>query len=231
MVLFSLAGFSCSRAPEGSSDNVPDPKIDETIQANNQQASDNKSGDKSPNIDSHRTKSIVLGGGCFWCVEAVYENVKGIKDAESGYAGGSAHDANYNKVSRGKTDHAEVIKLVYDPSEITLGQILKIFFTVAHDPTTLNRQGNDVGRQYRSAIFYANDEQKEISEKYIQQLEDEGIYKPGEIVTTLEPLDEYYPAEAYHQDYAENNPNQPYIRYQAMPKVEKLKNKFPEKLK
>jgi peptide methionine sulfoxide reductase msrA/msrB len=166
--------------------------------------------------------TAVFAGGCFWCTEAVFEQLNGVKAVVSGYAGGTAATANYKAVSNGNTDHAEVIEVTYDPAVVSYDKLLDIFFTVAHDPTTLNRQGNDVGRQYRSAIFFANQQEKAAAEAYIKKLTDEKHYGSKPIVTTLEPLDAFYPAEAYHQDYAVNNPDQPYIRYQAMPKVEKL---------
>lgn len=172
----------------------------------------------------------VFAGGCFWCTEAVFEPLAGVYEVVSGYAGGTADTANYQAVSNKLTDHAEAIRISYDPSVITYGELLKIFFTVAHDPTQLNRQGNDVGKHYRSAIFYANDEEKQAAQAYIEQLTEAKVFdKP--IVTTLEPLNAFYVAEAYHQDYAALNPNQPYIFYQALPKVEKLKEKFSDKLK
>ena len=172
----------------------------------------------------------VLAGGCFWCVEAVYEQLTGILDAESGYAGGSAETAKYELVSRGNTGHAEAVRIVYDPAAISYGQILKVFFTVAHDPTQKNRQGPDVGPQYRSAVFYANDQEKQVAEAYIRKLNESGHFdKP--LATTLEPLEAFYPAEGYHQDYARNNPAQPYIVFQARPKVEKVREKFPDALK
>jgi peptide methionine sulfoxide reductase msrA/msrB len=177
-----------------------------------------------------RTASIVLAGGCFWCTEAVFEPLQGVIDVTSGYAGGTEENANYASVSNGITQHAEVIRVTYDPNRISLDELLKIFFTVAHDPTTLNRQGADVGTQYRSAIFYADDAQKQAARRMIDQLTERQTFK-NPIVTTLEPLEGFYPAEAYHQDYAELNPNQPYVQAVALPKVEKLKDKYGDKLK
>jgi peptide-methionine (S)-S-oxide reductase len=175
-------------------------------------------------------RSAVLAGGCFWCVEAVFKELQGVESVRSGYAGGTAETANYKTVCSGKTDHAEAIEIVYDPARVTFGQLLKIHFSIAHDPTQLNRQGNDVGPQYRSAIFYADAEQKRVAEAYIRQLNEGGVFN-GPIVTTLEPLKEFFAAESYHQDYAAQNPAQPYILYVAQPKVEKLREYFGDRLK
>ena len=175
-------------------------------------------------------KIAVLAGGCFWCVEAVFKELRGVISVRNGYAGDSAATANYRTVCSGRTNHAEAIEVGYDASQTTFGQLLKIHFSVAHDPTQLNRQGNDVGRQYRSAIFYADGEQKRISEAYIRQLNEARVFTDP-IVTTLEPLEAFYPAEEYHQDYAARNPDQPYIVYVAQPKVDKLRENFAERLK
>lgn len=174
--------------------------------------------------------TLVLGGGCFWCTEAVYRLLDGVISVRPGYAGGSADTADYRTVCTGSTGHAEVIEVRYDPSRISYGQILKVFFSVAHDPTQMNRQGADVGTQYRSAIFYASEEERRVAEAYIRQLNAAGIYD-AEIATTLEPLETFYTAEEYHHDYAERNPHQPYIRMVSDPKVKKLKESFAEKLK
>lgn len=175
-------------------------------------------------------QTAVLAGGCFWCVEAVFEPVQGVIDAVSGYAGGTKETADYQTVCSGMTDHAEAVRIRYDPQRITYGQILKLFFSIAHDPTQLNRQGNDMWRQYRSAIFYADDAQKEVAEAYIRQLDEAHVFD-APIVTTLEPLNGFYEAEDYHQDYAERNPWQPYIAYTAAPKVKKLHQYYGDKLK
>jgi peptide-methionine (S)-S-oxide reductase len=175
-------------------------------------------------------QSVVLAGGCFWCVEAVYVEVDGILGVTSGYAGGTAETADYQTVCSGRTNHAEVVKVTYDPSRISYGQVLKLFFSIAHDPTTVDRQGNDVGRQYRSAIFYADEQQKQVARAYIDQLNRAGAVR-GTIVTTLEPLEAFYVAEDYHQNYAARNPAQPYIAAVAMPKVKKLRQHFGERLK
>lgn len=172
----------------------------------------------------------VFAGGCFWCVEAVFAELRGVESVRSGYAGGSAETANYKTVCSGNTDHAEAIEIIYDASKVTYGQLLKIHFSIAHDPTTRDRQGNDVGRQYRSAIFYANDEQRRIAEAYIKQMNEARVFN-APIVTTLEPLKQFFVAEAYHQNYAALNPSQPYIAYVAQPKVEKLREYFGDRLK
>jgi len=175
-------------------------------------------------------KSVVLAGGCFWCTEAVFLQLRGVRSVMSGYSGGSASTANYRAVCGGDTGHAEVIEIRYDASQCTLGQLLKIFFSIAHDPTQLNGQGADIGTQYRSAVFFADDEQKRVTEAYIRQLNSAGVFsKP--IVTTLEPLETFYPAEAYHQNYAALNPGQPYIAGVAAPKVSRLRENFSDHLK
>lgn len=171
-------------------------------------------------------QTLVLAGGCFWCVEAVFEIMEGVDDVISGYSGDTKEKAKYDVVSTGSTKHAEAVLITFDPTKTTYGQLLKIFFSVVHDPTSLNRQGADVGPQYRSAIFYANDEQKQVAEAYIKQLNDAHVFaKP--IVTQLTPLDKFYTAENYHQNYAVQNRQNPYIVNVSDPKVEKLKKLFP----
>src|SRR2546429_9145183 len=165
----------------------------------------------------------VLAGGCFWCVEAVYKNLDGVASVNSGSAGGTADTADYETVSAGTTDHAESVEVVYDPSRISYGQILKVFFAIAHDPTQLNRQGPDTGRQYRSAIFYLDDEQKRVADGYIGQLNKARVFD-GPIVTEVVPLKAFFEAETYHQDYAARNPSSPYIVVNAQPKVSKLRS-------
>ena len=171
-------------------------------------------------------QTIVLGGGCFWGIEAVFRHVKGVQSAVSGYAGGTAADATYKKVSSGDTAHAEVVQVTYDPAQVSLGQLLKIFFSVAHDPTQLNRQGPDTGPQYRSEIFFTTPEQEKTARDYIGQLDASGVFTRP-IVTKVTPLETFYPAEAYHQNYAALNPDQPYIVIHDRPKVENLKKSFP----
>jgi len=172
-------------------------------------------------------QTAVVAGGCFWGVQAVFAHVKGVIIATSGYAGGSAKTADYETVSAGDTGHAESVQIVYDPSQITYGELLRIFFSVAHDPTQLNRQGPDEGPQYRSSIFYSNQEQKKIAEGYISQLDAAKVFR-HRIVTKVVPLEAFYPAEAYHQNYAALHPDQPYIMFNDAPKVEHLKQAFPE---
>ena len=172
----------------------------------------------------------VLAGGCFWCVEAVYQPLDGVQSVVSGYAGGDAESANYEAVCSGRTGHAEVVEVRYDPHRISYGALLKLFFAVAHDPTQKDRQGNDRGPQYRSAIFPVDEAQRKVAEDYIQQLNNAGAFT-APIVTTLEPGRPFHPAEDYHQDFARRNPNQPYITHVAKPKLEKLHAAFPEMLK
>lgn len=182
-----------------------------------------------PPIDEKPAQGLrkaVFAGGCFWCTEAVFELIEGVRDVVSGYSGGSAETANYRRVSMGDTGHAEAVEITYDPSVVTYGQLLRVFFEVAHDPTQLNRQGPDVGPQYRSGIFYLNDEQRRIAEAYIRTLNEARVFR-SKIVTELAPFKAFYPAEGYHQDYAANNPGNPYIYYNAVPKVEKLKKACP----
>jgi len=184
-------------------------------------------------------KTLIIGGGCFWCVEAIIEDLKGVHFVESGYAGGKTKNPTYGDVTSGRTGHAEVVRVVYDPNVISSRDLLRVFF-VTHDPTTLNRQGPDVGTQYRSVVFYKTDEEKKVAQEIIKQITDEGIYK-NPIVTTLEPLTEYYPAEAYHQDYfvkfekateAERaNMNAGYCAAVIEPKVRKFREKYVNKLK
>jgi peptide-methionine (S)-S-oxide reductase len=172
-------------------------------------------------------ETAVFAGGCFWGTQAVFERVKGVIETTAGYAGGSAKTATYNQVITETTGHAESVEVVYDPSRITYGQLLRIFFSVAHDPTELNRQGPDVGPSYRSAIFYTNDEQKRIATSYIAQLDAAKVF-PNRIVTELTPLRGFYRAENYHQDYALKNPGNPYIQICDLPKIKSLKQQFPE---
>jgi len=174
--------------------------------------------------------TIVVAGGCFWCTEAVYRQLDGVLSVRPGYAGGAAQTANYQDVCSGATGHAEAIEIRFDPSRVALGQILKIFFSIAHDPTQVNRQGADVGTQYRSAIFYSNEAQRRLAERYIRQIDAARVFD-APVATTLEPLERFFEAEQYHHDYAARNPNQPYIRAVAAPKVEKLRAAHGEMLK
>ena len=208
--LLILVGFTvaCSTA-DASSTPLPDPEVD------------------APLAKSMGEQKAVLAGGCFWGVEAVFEHVKGVSDAKSGYAGGDAASADYRKVSSGTTGHAESVLVTYDPSQVTYGQLLKVFFSVAHDPTELNRQGPDRGTQYRSAIFYANEEQKRIAEAYIKQLDRAKVFNQP-IVTQVSPLEAFHDAEAYHQDYLAKHPDEPYIVINDLPKVENLRKQLPQ---
>jgi peptide-methionine (S)-S-oxide reductase len=179
---------------------------------------------------SKGTETLVLAGGCFWGVEAVFERLKGVTDAVSGYAGGSKATAHYEVVSMGVTGHAESVRITYEPAQVSLGQLLKVFFAVAHDPTQLNRQGPDEGTQYRSSIFFTNDEQKQVALAYIAQLDAANVFK-RKIVTKVVPLDGFYPAEAYHQNFLERNRTYPYIVYNDLPKLEQLEREFPSLVK
>ena len=184
---------------------IPAPALDETANADKQ--------------------TVVLAGGCFWGVQAVFQHTKGVTSAVSGYAGGDKSTAHYETVGTGRTGHAESVSVTFDPHQISLGKILQIYFSVAHNPTELNRQGPDVGTQYRSAIFYADDEQKKVAAAYVAQLDKAKVF-PGPIVTQLEPLRGFYAAEDYHQDFAVLHPSYPYIVFNDLPKVENLKKLF-----
>lgn len=204
-----LAGTVACSAGNASAFAVPGPAVDAAKAA--------KPGEQT----------AVVAGGCFWGIQAVFQHVKGVKSATSGYSGGEARTAQYEIVSTGETGHAESVKITYDPSQVTYGELLRVFFSVAHDPTELNRQGPDQGTQYRSVIFYANDEQKKIAEGYIAQLDKARVF-PRAIVTQVVPLKAFYPAEAYHQNYATLHPDEPYIVYNDAPKVAHLRQQFPE---
>ncbi len=203
---FALAAFGATAS------NFPDPVQDIKVAAAGTQ------------------QTAVLAGGCFWGVEAVFERLEGVADVVSGYAGGSKSTAHYQIVSMGTTGHAESVQVTYDPAKITYGQLLKVFFAVAHDPTELNRQGPDEGTQYRSAIFFATPEQKAVAEAYIRQLDEAKVFR-HRIVTKVDPLDGFYPAEAYHQNFLDRNPTYPYIVYNDLPKLAALTKVFPELLK
>jgi peptide-methionine (S)-S-oxide reductase len=178
-------------------------------------------------VTSPGQKTAVIAGGCFWGIQAVFQHVKGVVSATSGYSGGSMKNPDYETVSTGKTGHAESVQIVYDPSQVTYGELLRVFFSVAHDPTELNRQGPDDGTQYRSVIFYGNEEQKRIAEAYIAQLAQAKVYRK-KIVTQVAPLKAFYPAEGYHQDYAKRHPDDGYIVVNDVPKVANLQKEFPE---
>ena len=195
-----------------SPEKFPDPIADEPVPAVNGEA------------------LAVLAGGCFWCVEAVYKQLDGVSSVVSGYAGGTAETADYHTVSSGRTGHAEAVQVRFDPARVSFGQLLKVFFSIAHDPTQRDRQGPDVGKQYRSAIFYADDAQKRTAEQYITQLDRARVFDTP-IVTQVLPLDRFYEGEEYHQDYAERNPGQPYILFNAVPKVQKVRKYFADRVK
>lgn len=201
-----MAAMACGIGGSANAAPLPDAAMDEHLQT--------------------ASASVVLAGGCFWGVQAVFQHVKGVASAVSGYAGGEQKTAEYELVSSGTTGHAEAVQVTYDPKQVTLGQLLKVYFSVAHNPTELNYQGPDHGTQYRSAIFFNTPEQKKIAEAYIAQLNQTKLYN-GPIVTTLEPLKAFYSAEAYHQDYARLHPDNPYIAHNDLPKVANLKTEFP----
>ncbi|MFZ0803649.1 MAG: peptide-methionine (S)-S-oxide reductase MsrA [Terriglobales bacterium] len=181
----------------------------------------------APTAKAQSEQTAVVAGGCFWGIQAVFQHVKGVVSATSGYSGGASVTAHYEVVSTGATGHAESVKIVYDPSQITYGELLRVFFSVALDPTELNRQGPDEGTQYRSAIFYSSDEQQHIAEAYIAQLDQAKVFSRP-IVTQVAPLKAFYAAEAYHQNYAANHPDDLYIRYNDAPKVTRLRQQFPD---
>jgi peptide-methionine (S)-S-oxide reductase len=212
LVLLSSLALTASVAMAGEHAQFPDPAVD------------------VPAATGQDKQIAVLAGGCFWGVEGVFERVKGVTDVVSGFSGGDKKTAHYETVSEGDTGHAESVKITFDPAKVTYGQLLKIFFSVAHDPTELNRQGPDTGTQYRSAIFYADDEQKKVAQAYIQQLNDAHIFS-RRIVTQVVPLNGFYAAEAYHQHFLDNNMNYPYIVYNDLPKIRALKKEYPEMCK
>ncbi len=213
IVATACAPGSAGAAPAGKTFALPDPKVDVAKPA-------------SPG------KAVaVFAGGCFWGVEAVFEQLRGVGQVSSGYSGGTTPPpVDYDDVSTGRTGYAEAVRIEYDPAKISYGQLLKVFFSVAHDPTQLNRQGPDTGTQYRSAIFYGDAEQQKVARAYVAQLDAAKAY-PSKIVTQLAPLKKFYPAEAYHQDYMKRNPNQPYIVAHDRPKLVALKKQFPQLLK
>jgi peptide-methionine (S)-S-oxide reductase len=206
-----LAGMVVSPLPAsaGRRNEIPAPAADATPAA------------------THGEESVVFAGGCFWGIQAVFQHIKGVVSATSGYSGGDAKTAEYETVSTGRTGHAESVKVVYDPSQVTYGQLLHVFFSVAHDPTELNRQGPDEGSQYRSVVFYTTPDQLRVTRAYIEQLDKARVFKHA-IVTQVVPLKAFYPAEAYHQNYATLHPDSMYIRFNDAPKVENLKQVFPQ---
>jgi peptide-methionine (S)-S-oxide reductase len=180
-------------------------------------------------MSNEKTEVAVFGGGCFWCTEAVFDELRGVRSVVSGYAGGKTKNPTYEQVCMGTSGHAEVIKIEFDPAEVSFRDLMTVFFAT-HDPTTLNRQGNDAGTQYRSAILYANDQQKQEAAAFIKELDEAKTFR-SPIVTTIEPLAEFYPAEDYHQKYYANNPYQPYCQYTIPPKLSKLHKQFAQLLK
>ena len=212
-LVITITACGISRVAAGSSvptpGTVPNPKLDAPLAA------------------TKGEQTAVLAGGCFWGVDAVFKHVKGVLRVESGYAGGSPDTAQYETVSSGQTGHAESVHITYDPSQITYGQLLKVFFAVAHDPTELNRQGPDIGTQYRSAIFYGNAEQKRIAESYIVQLDQAKVFL-SKIVTQVVALKSFNEAESYHQNYLATHMDEPYIVYNDLPKLENLRKQLPE---
>jgi peptide-methionine (S)-S-oxide reductase len=209
LLMVTIAAVAACNAGDRPAANIPGPAVDAAL------------------ATAKAQQTGVVAGGCFWGIQAVFQHVKGVISATSGYSGGAANTAEYELVSNGDTGHAESVRITYDPSQITYGQLLRVFFSVAHDPTQLNRQGPDTGTQYRSSIFYANDEQKRIAEAYIAQLDKAKVY-PRAIVTQVVALKAFYPAEAYHQDYAAHHPDNPYIVYNDAPKVANLRQQFPD---
>ena len=209
MVLTVLAGTLACQTGRGASAAVPAPAADEA------------------KATARGKETAVVAGGCFWGIQAVFQHVKGVRSSTSGYSGGTVEHPDYETVSSGRTGHAESVQIVYDPSQVTYGELLRVFFSVALDPTELNRQGPDEGTQYRSIIFYGSEEQKRIAEAYIAQLDQAKVF-PRAIVTQVVALQKFYPAEPYHQNYAELHPDNPYIVHNDAPKVANLKKEFPE---
>ena len=208
-ILVTLAGVSAYSRSNASATSFPAPAVDDSLASSSSQ------------------QTAVIAGGCFWGIQAVFQHVKGVISATSGYSGGEAKTAHYRTVGTGTTGHAESVKIVYDPSQITYGQLLRVFFSVAHDPTELNRQGPDDGTQYRSAIFYNSDGQKRIADAYIAQLDQAKVYR-DKIVTQVVPLKGFYEAEGYHQNFAALHPDDGYIVVNDAPKVAHLRQEFPD---
>src|SRR6266513_1206227 len=209
LALFLVGGITACGTATASVTEIPSPVLD------------------APLTSARGQQTAVLAGGCFWGVEAVFEHVKGVIKVTSGYSGGAASTAQYETVSTGATGHAESVRIIYDPSQISYGQLLKVFFSVAHDPTELNRQGPDTGTQYRSAIFYSNDEQQRVAKAYIAQLQEAKSFSRP-IVTEVAPLNAFYPAEAYHQNYLAQHPENMYIVINDLPKIGELRKQFPD---
>jgi peptide-methionine (S)-S-oxide reductase len=209
LVVVVVVFFASRRNAASAATAIPNPAVDETLAA------------------QPGRETVVLAGGCFWGVQAVFEHVRGVTQTTAGYSGGSVKNPGYEDVSTGDTGHAESVEIVYDPSKITFGQLLKVFFSVVHDPTQLNRQGPDTGTQYRSAIFFDNSEQQRVAQAYIEQLNQAKVF-PAPIVTQIAQLKAFYPAESYHQDYAAHHPENPYIMICDLPKLKNFKEEFPD---
>ncbi len=237
--LMAMLAFSLTAAPLGGCDGSPAASASAEAEAGredkpmtmNPDASDvvkrlpaPQQGLPDEPTDASAERTAVFAGGCFWCVEAVFEPLAGVRSVVSGYAGGSADTADYQLVARGRTNHAEAVRVVYDPSKITYAQLLRVFFAT-HDPTQVNRQGPDVGKQYRTAVFYNDEAQRQVAAAYIEQLERAEVFDRP-VATQLEPLDGFYDAEAYHQDFVQRNPDHGYVRMWALPKLEKLRRQF-----
>src|SRR2546421_574832 len=205
--LFLLSTLACNGASAAVA--IPNPAVDE------------------PSAKTSGKATVVLAGGCFWGIQAVFEHVKGVVSVTAGYSGGDANTAHYEMVETGTTGHAESVKIIYDPSQVSYGRLLKVFFSVAHDPTELNRQGPDEGPQYRSALFYANEAQRQAAQGYMARLERDHVFSRP-IVTQVVPLVKFYPAEEYHQNYLARHPDQLYIVYNDLPKLAQLKERLPE---
>jgi peptide-methionine (S)-S-oxide reductase len=205
--VFALGSLTACSAM-ASNANLPDPSVD------------------APKASAHGNETAVLAGGCFWGMQSVFEHVKGVRQVQAGYSGGEASTAHYDDVSDGDTGHAESVQITFDPAVISYGQLLKVYFAVAHDPTQLNRQGPDTGTQYRSEIFYGNAEQQKVAQAYVAQLNAAKVFDAS-IVTQMQPLKAFYPAESYHQDYARIHPNDMYIVINDAPKVARLKQLYP----
>jgi peptide-methionine (S)-S-oxide reductase len=224
ILLLSQLTVACSGSPQLFSNS-----------ANNSSPALAKNLNLEPSIDlptsaTKGVQTVVLAGGCFWGVEGVFEKLKGVSNVVSGYAGGTLNSANYDAVSDGKTDHAEAVQITYDPQQVSLGQLLKIYFLIAHDPTEIDRQGPDTGKQYRSAIFFANSDQQKAATAYIDKLNQAQVF-PRPISTQLESFSKFYAAEDYHQNFIDRNPNYPYVVINDLPKIAQLHQQFPDLVK
>jgi peptide-methionine (S)-S-oxide reductase len=221
LLILSLLGASCGAIPNG------------VVNSNTTVAKEIKFVEPMIDLPANQlpgVQTIVLAGGCFWGMEAVFAQLKGVANVVSGFSGGTAADAHYDLVSKGRTDHAEAIKITYNPNQISLGQLLKVYFFIAHDPTQVNRQEPDQGRQYRSAIFFATADQQRVARAYLDQLNQSHVF-PQLIATQVVVLTKFYPAEDYHQDFIDHNPTYPYVVVNDLPKIDRLKRQFPNLVK